>query len=143
MVDVMTEAPAHQPEHEWLIISRKELDAIAYGETEEEQEIIERVSYRKEIRPHPPAPATIKMRMPEDLEEFWLREHDTAIARAATLATLDDLGTMLNSRIAQMEILDANNPSSLRKGVIMAYRDIEKWEMQKRKSLRAAGDEQQ
>ena len=31
----------------------------------------------------PRAPVSIKMRMPPDLEEFWLREHDAQVAKAA------------------------------------------------------------
>jgi hypothetical protein len=42
---------------------------------------------------------------------------------------LDELGKILNTRIAKMEILDSKNPSQFRKGIIEAYRDIEKWEM--------------
>lgn len=40
---------------------------------------------------------------------------------------LGDIGAVLNSRIAKMEILDSKNPSPFRKGAIMAYRDIEDW----------------
>jgi len=66
-------------------------------------------------------------------------QHDAAIARTATLKTLDDLGTMLNSRIAKMEILDSKNPSPLRKGILMAYRDIEDWERQQRQQAGEQG----
>jgi hypothetical protein len=45
---------------------------------------------------------------------------------------LKELGITLNSRIAKMEILDSKNPSSLRKGIVMAYRDIKEWERQNR-----------
>ena len=39
----------------------------------------------------PPAPVSIKMRMPPDLEEFWLREHDAQVAKAAREQVLDEL----------------------------------------------------
>jgi hypothetical protein len=61
---------------------------------------------------------------------------DTAIAAKAKQEgreeVLKELGITLNSRIAKMEILDSKNPSSLRKGIVMAYRDIEEWERQNR-----------
>jgi hypothetical protein len=46
---------------------------------------------------------------------------------------LDELGKMLNKRIAKMEVLDSQNPSQRRKGILMAYREIEEWERLKRK----------
>jgi hypothetical protein len=39
----------------------------------------------------PRAPVSIKMRMPPDLEEFWLREHDAQVAKAARERVLDAL----------------------------------------------------
>jgi hypothetical protein len=65
----------------------------------------------------------------------------TKASRTATLKAYDELGKILNSRIAKMEILDANNPTPLRKGILLAYRDIEEWERQQRKSLRTAAQE--
>src|SRR5271157_1825022 len=63
-------------------------------------------------------------------------EHDAAIAAAARKdereKVLDKLGTMLNSRIAKMEILNSNNPSPFRMGIIEGYRDIERWERSSR-----------
>ena len=50
---------------------------------------------------------------------------------ASSAAVLDELGEMLNKKIAEMEILDSRHPSSFRKGIIMAYRDIEDWERKK------------
>ena len=43
---------------------------------------------------------------------------------------LDELGKILNTRIAKMEILDSKNPSPFRKGILEAYRDIERWEIE-------------
>jgi hypothetical protein len=63
-------------------------------------------------------------------------EHDATIAAKAKQEgreeVLKELGITLNSRIAKMEILDSKNPSSLRKGIVMAYRDIKEWERQNR-----------
>jgi hypothetical protein len=76
----------------------------------------------------------------DDLGLFtkWILDRDAAIISTATLATLDDLGKVLNSRIAKMEVLDANNPSPLRRGILLAYRDVEEWERQQRKPRTAA-----
>lgn len=49
---------------------------------------------------------------------------------------LDELGILLNHRISKMEILDSKNPSSFRKGIIEAYRDIEMWERQEQLKIR-------
>jgi hypothetical protein len=107
--------------------------------------------------PHTPAPDCSKMPLPvcDTCELEWtqcgldsIECHRTMIehikieaARTATLAMLDDLGKVLNSRIAKMEVLDANNPTPLRKGILLAYRDVEEWERQQRKSLRTAAQE--
>jgi hypothetical protein len=48
-------------------------------------------------------------------------------------ALLEELGKILNSRIAKMEILDSQHPSPLRKGILMAYREIEEWERRKQR----------
>jgi hypothetical protein len=61
-----------------------------------------------------------------------LIQHEKMAADAAREKVLDELGKVLNSRIAKMEILDSKNPSPFRKGIIEAYRDIEKWEMARR-----------
>lgn len=60
--------------------------------------------------------------------------HDVPIynPQAVREKVLGELGKVLNSRIAKMEILDSKNPSPFRKGIIEAYRDIEKWEMLQR-----------
>lgn len=57
-------------------------------------------------------------------------------AKAAREQVLKELGTMLNSRIAKMEIICSKSKTPLREGILMAYREIEGWEMQQRKSLR-------
>jgi hypothetical protein len=99
-------------------------------------------------RPHPPAP---EVWTSEQLHEIAAKCNAEGLlnvieanrrdaARVATLATLDELGTMLNSRIAKTEVLDSNHPSPLRKGIILAYRDVEDWERNKRKRS-TAGDE--
>ena len=42
----------------------------------------------------PPAPVSIKMRMPPDLEEFWLREHDAQVAKAAREQAIEQLSDL-------------------------------------------------
>jgi len=54
-------------------------------------------------------------------------------AKGESEAVLDKLGKMLNKRIAKMEVLDSQNPSQLRKGILMAYREIEEWERQQQR----------
>jgi hypothetical protein len=75
---------------------------------------------------------------PQAEQGLWtadeLIQHEKMAADAAREKVLDELGKVLNSRIAKMEILDSKNPSPFRKGIIEAYRDIEKWEMARRQS---------
>lgn len=58
-------------------------------------------------------------------------EHDAAIRKDV----LNELGTMLNSRISKMEIICSKSKTPLREGILMAYREIEGWEMQQRNSI--------
>jgi len=84
-------------------------------------------------RPHTPAPEPHTVEHMQSAYAHGKMDGE----RTATLATLDELGKVLNSRIAKMEILDANNPTPLRKGILLAYRDVEEWERQRRaESLR-------
>lgn len=67
-------------------------------------------------------------------QEQIIAEHDKEVRGKV----LDELGKILNSRIAKMEILDSKNPTPFRKGIIEAYRDIENWE---RTYRRKAGEQ--
>jgi hypothetical protein len=89
--------PARQPQQEY-IITADELQKLMSWSThkspgvcqyERRLEILRKV----ETRPHtsPPAPVSIKMRMPPDLEEFWLREHDAQVAKAGRERVLDEV----------------------------------------------------
>ena len=49
------------------------------------------------------------------------------------MEVLSELGKMLNSKIAAMEIVCSKKSTPLREGILMAYREIENWEREMQK----------
>ena len=142
--------PARQPQQEYIITMGRIIKArnMLMVDGYHNADVLDRVVNLLRARPHTPAPepdqkapicencgldnTTCRMDMAVCLQA------QNAAAKAAREQVLLELGTMLNSRIAKMEkIICSKSKTPLREGILMAYREIEGWEMQQCKSLRA------
>jgi hypothetical protein len=90
-----------EPQQEWLIISREELDTIAHGETDKEQEIIERVGHRKESHyGFTPVPAINITPLKAVYEKF--KHLDKPLSDTLGCKTSDDPGEFIHWMAGEM-----------------------------------------
>ena len=76
----------------------------------------------------PPEVFTINNSNSPGILKVAFKDYESTIRKDEREKVLKELGEMLNSRIAKMEILNSNKPSHFRKGIIEGYKDIERWE---------------